>query len=380
MFDLAVFRLNLKIYRIENFTMLRIIAFFVSIIISTGLSAQYDYEISGNTEAVKHGYKVAAHMLRSAELKWGAIESQCFEQPAKYGLWLNVSKLKSNQIKVTVLSGKQPSFVSKPKFYFGKVEQIGKDRRLTEVICRSFTEEAQEYSFEVLGLDPAVEYWMLVATDAPDKMFGLEVTEKFEASPTPEVTESVKEPRNSIIGQIRTINGESKKGVVVTLIGENDEELATTSTEEDGSFQFTELPKDQVYLLKLEETDTELLVDVFMQNQDGNVTSRARKNERGLYDFRNQKKAFNDLKLLTKADWTMNVAEGKTGVMGRVVDDRRAPDLAVRQDDLHVVRRRQLRDKQVQVLHRARGAADIHVLADLVGAEQDQHETCRQIR
>ncbi len=59
--------------------------------------------------------------------------------------------------------------------------------------------------------------------------------------------------------------------------------------------------------------------------------------------------------------------------MGGVVHHRRAPDLRVRDHDLHVVGRRQLGGEQADLLHRAGVAGDLDVLAHLERAEDQQH-------
>jgi hypothetical protein len=63
-----------------------------------------------------------------------------------------------------------------------------------------------------------------------------------------------------------------------------------------------------------------------------------------------------------------------------VIDERGAPDLTVRQEDLRVVGRDELRHEQRKCFHLARLAGDLHVMADVEGAEQQEHHAGGEVR
>jgi outer membrane protein OmpA-like peptidoglycan-associated protein len=282
--------------------------------------SQYDYQIpKGSAELVNSKYKVDPMFFETKKLSWGAVESKCLESPVEFGMWLKVD-VKTNQTKVSIQTLGKSGNLDSPTLFFSKVEQNSKGRRLTELKCKQFSSLEKEYAIEMTGLNPETEYYMLIAANGLGQRFGVVVTEKFE--PTPEQAEVKAEvaKSQSIVGRVRQKDGTTKKGVRVSLLNGVMQKVAETTTEEDGTFKFERLPQEEVFLTKIEEEDTELLADIFLKNTDGQVTARATRIGTNLFGFGADSDAFNDLKLLASADWTMNVAEGKTGVTGRIVD------------------------------------------------------------
>ena len=62
------------------------------------------------------------------------------------------------------------------------------------------------------------------------------------------------------------------------------------------------------------------------------------------------------------------------------VAQRPAPDAAIRHDDLHLVVGHQLGPEQRQLLDHANAAADLNLVADPEGPEDQQHDSRRQVR
>jgi outer membrane protein OmpA-like peptidoglycan-associated protein len=296
-----------------------IISFLMFLLGNQGYS-QYDYQIpKGSAELVNFKYKVDPMFFATQKLSWGAVESKCLENPAEFGMWLKVD-VKTNQTKVTVTTLGKKGNVESPTLYFAKVEVNSKGRRLTEIKCQKFTGLEKEYSLEATGLDSEKEYYMLIAANALGQRFGVEVTEKFEPTPEQAEVKAEVEKSQSIVGRVRLKDGTTTKGIRVSLLNGVMQKVSETTTQEDGTFKFEKLPQEEVFLTKIEEEDTDMLVDVFLKNAEGQVTARATRIGTNLFGFGADSDAFNDLMLLTSADWTMNVAEGKTGVTGRIVD------------------------------------------------------------
>jgi outer membrane protein OmpA-like peptidoglycan-associated protein len=283
-------------------------------------SAQFDYQIpKGVSEGVKHKYQMPPNSFATKELPWGSIASECAEEPVKAGLWLAV-KVKSGQTRITITSTGKKGGVESPTLFFTEVISDKKGRRLSEIKCVKFDGLQKEYSIEATGLNPEGEYFMLLGTNVKGQRFGIEVTEKFAPKSTEQNVETAIQKTHSIVGRVRQKDGSPKRGVRISLLNGLMKKVTETETADDGSFVFEKLPKDEVFLTRLEEEDTDLLVDVFLRNSEGEVTSRATKVGDNMFGFGADSDSFKDLKLLTELDWKINVIKGKMGVSGRVVD------------------------------------------------------------
>ena len=107
---------------------------------------------------------------------------------------------------------------------------------------------------------------------------------------------------------------------MVTLLNQKMTPVESVYSKGDGSFEFSKLPMDQVVLARIEEDDAELVVDLFLFNEQGKVEKRAVKMGSRLYSFEAVKNGFDQLRLLSESDWKLGVAKGKTGLTGRIVD------------------------------------------------------------
>lgn len=297
------------------------LVFFINLVFPTNSLAQYDYKITkGVSEGVKDKYKMLApYFLITKELPWGSVESKCADTPAKAGLWFAV-KVKSGQTKLIIKSTGEKKDVTSPTLIFTEVKTDAKGRRLSEIKCVKYDQPQDEYEIEATDLNPDGEYFVLMATNEAGQRFGLQVTEKFTPKPAEKKVEKTVEKTQSIVGRVRKMDGTPKKGVRIALFNGLMKKVTETETTEDGSFTFEKLPKDEVFLTKLEEEDSDLLVDIFLRNDKGEITSRATKVGDNMFGFGADSDTFKDLKLLTELDWKINVLKGKMGVSGRVVD------------------------------------------------------------
>ncbi|MEZ4721434.1 MAG: OmpA family protein [Flavobacteriales bacterium] len=157
-----------------------------------------------------------------------------------------------------------------------------------------------------------------MATSAPELMFDIEFTDAFQE---PKAEEAQRESR-VVMGRLRKVNGEPKVGVLVTLLDESKKSLESVKTDNEGMFHFEKLPPEQSVMTRIEEDDTDLMVDIFLLDEKGNISSRATRIGERLYGFGANENGFNDLRLLSEKDWTMNVTAGKHGVTGKVVDTK----------------------------------------------------------
>ncbi len=75
----------------------------------------------------------------------------------------------------------------------------------------------------------------------------------------------------------------------------------------------------------------------------------------------------------------MEVHVGSPAVVIAVIEDHIPEHLAVGDDDLEVVERRQLGDEQVERAHPAGAAGALDDVADPIGPEQEDHHTRRHV-
>lgn len=296
-----------------------ILSLFILLSAVSTVFGQYDYQIpKGSAEAVNGKYKVDPVFFTTKKLVWGNVESSCISQNVEFGFWLKV-EVKSGQTKVSITNLADKNSIDKPTLYLGKVENTSQGRRLTEIKCVKFDQTSKNYALEATGLNAETEYFLLIAGSKLGERFGVEVTEKF--TPTSEsILDVKKEPTVSIVGRVRDKNGNSKAGVRVTLLNGLMQKVSNTASGTDGSFSFEKLPQDEVFITKIEEEDPELQIDIFLKNAEGTIVSRATKIGGNMFGFGASEDSFTDLKLLTSMDWALNVAKGKTGIAGRVVD------------------------------------------------------------
>lgn len=297
------------------------LVFLTQLIFPNNSFSQYDYQITKSvSEGVKDGYKMLApYFLVTKDLPWGSIESQCVQTPVKAGLWLAV-KVKRDQSKIIIKAPGGKKDITPPTLILTEVKTDAKGRKLSEIKCVNYDQPQEEYEIEATGLNPEGEYFVLIATEKSGQLFALEVTEKFAPKPEVKKVDKPLEKTQSIVGRVRKTDGSPKKGVRITLLDGLMKKVTDTETDEDGSFVFEKLPKDEVFLTRLEEDDSDLLVDIFLRNAEGEVTSRATKVGNNMFGFGADSDSFKDLKLLTALDWKINVLKGKMGVSGRVVD------------------------------------------------------------
>jgi outer membrane protein OmpA-like peptidoglycan-associated protein len=109
---------------------------------------------------------------------------------------------------------------------------------------------------------------------------------------------------------------------VVNLLNERGEIIQTTTTNENGSFVFTDLPADKNFLVKLDESDAKLSPNakIKLTTKDGKVIGSDNVNEKGNFVFTLLAGENNSLKQLSVAD-----SELRLDLKGKLLDELKNP-------------------------------------------------------
>jgi len=247
-------------------------------------------------------YKAFPRDFATASLSWDGLDHSCL-QLLRYGNWFDV-QLKSDQYRFSVHTGGRNGDLTDPGIYMGVVEEKSGRRSIKEVACVQHSGEEGVFHLEATSLDPTKQYFVLVSGEAEGKFYAISTTDDF--NPTPKQEEE-KPPKLTAVFQTifgRVLNRQSKGvgNVKVSLLNASNEPLSTTITDEKGVFEFSELPKDETYITRIEAEDTELKVDMFLVDQDGNIKARSTKIDDQLYAFQAENDGFPQLHLLSRVD------------------------------------------------------------------------------
>lgn len=290
------------------------------VLCSRFIHAQTGFEISGLP--ITADRQVIPYEYQYETLKWGKVVSECIPATgAGLGSWF-VYKAKGTDLTIVVKTGQGMGDITEPMIYLGMVEMYKGQERLKEVACVKGEKGRDEVSLSVNTLSAKNKYYLLVTSARPEKKqrFAMELKEVYEPSKKEDLTASKTEKLHYIIGRVRKSNGDPRHGVEVTLLNEKLEPLQSTKTDLLGSFRFEKLPPEHTYITRIEEDDSELIVDMFRFDEHGNVSQRATRVGTSLYGFGAETNGFEVLKLLTEIDWRLDVKAGKSGVTGRIVD------------------------------------------------------------
>lgn len=298
--------------------------FIASVLLTSVSMAQTQYRISGLTIRTSKSTQEGRNAFQFTSLGWGKVVSKCISpKGAETGLWFTY-RPKDPNLTVTVRTGKGWGSIEDPIIYIGtEIENKGQTI-LKELTCTQ-GEDDDELIASLQGLELKKEYYILVTAKHPEKnqRFSLQLSPTY-TEMKPAAPAVVEQPKGSnteyIIGRIRHRDGSAKAGVVVSLLDENMERIEEAKTDPEGSFRFEKLPLETTLLTRIEEDDSELIVDMFLYDKEGNVKQRSSRIGSNLYGFGAEKGDFKQLKLLTSMDWSLNVKKGKSGVTGRVVD------------------------------------------------------------
>lgn len=293
----------------------------IALFIANIAFSQADYRIS-EARKVKENYKPFPKDVRSQKLDWTALTNDCLG-PISYGNWFEV-QVKGSKIKFNVHTGDVFGNLSNPGIYLGRVINSAAQRAIEQVACVTYTGSEGVFSIEATDLSPNATYFVLVSTKTEGTFYGISTTTDFDPSPksvaelkSTHLTEAFKK----IVGRVSNKAGVGVQGVEIELLNENKEQVAKTRTGNDGVFKFEQLPRDEVYITRIAQDDTELRVDMFLIDHDGNITNRSTRIDNQLYAFGAREDAFTQLHLLTAADWKkVDVSDGEVAVIGKVVD------------------------------------------------------------
>ncbi|MBL7888551.1 MAG: PD40 domain-containing protein [Bacteroidia bacterium] len=128
----------------------------------------------------------------------------------------------------------------------------------------------------------------------------------------------------SIAGKLMVGDNPSKPvaNAVVNLYNEKGDVIQTTTTTENGSFVFTDLPADKNFLVRLDEADAKLTPNAKIQltTKDGKVIGSEKVNEKGNFSFTLLAGENNSLKELSVSD-----SELKIDLKGKLLDEFKNP-------------------------------------------------------
>jgi outer membrane protein OmpA-like peptidoglycan-associated protein len=300
--------------------LLRVILCFLVLFPPMFSLAQTDYEIVG-ARKVKMGYEAFPRDVRSEELTWKGLQTDCLSS-LEFGNWFDL-KLKGDRMQFTVHTGGRFGDASDPGLYLGKVVTDKGTRSIEQVSCIQHQGNDGTFKLQATGLDEAGSYFVLVTVPADGLSYAISTTTSFEVQALEEepTEQRITEAFAKIFGRITNKKGEGVAQIPVTLLNEAQEALATTTSDENGAFQFKELPKDEVYLTRIESEDTELVVDMFLVDEAGAIVNRSSRIDGKLFGFGAREDAFPQLNLLTERYWKVeSVERGKVAVLGKVVD------------------------------------------------------------
>jgi outer membrane protein OmpA-like peptidoglycan-associated protein len=284
-------------------------------------NAQADYRIS-DARKVKENYKPFPKDVRSQKLDWTALKTDCLGQIV-YGNWFEL-QLKGTQIKFNVHTGDAFGNLSNPGIYMGKVVNSSTQRSIEQIACITHNGSSGVFSLEATGLSPDATYFVLVTSKSEGAFYGISTNTEFVPSAPPAKdlkTANLTEAFKKIVGRIYNKTGEGVEGVEIELLNENKQQVAKTRTGSDGVFKFEQLPRDEVFITRIAQDDTELRVDMFLIDHDGNIANRSTRIDNQLYAFGAREDAFPQLNLLTHTNWeNIQIANGEVAVIGKVVD------------------------------------------------------------
>ncbi|GAB4381453.1 MAG: hypothetical protein Kow0075_13190 [Salibacteraceae bacterium] len=292
----------------------------VCMLLGHHVAAQENFKIKGLNISESKRPEEGKLMFTIDRLPWGGVASDCIHQNVELGAWL-IYKPKSDHATIIVRTGKGWGDLEKPVIYVGEVANIGGREMLKQVTCSTAKEGATELRVGIENLTPKKAYYVLVTDDNAEQgqRFSAQITDEH----TPMAVHTAPEERTSapyILGRVTTGDGKPKPGVAVSLLKEDLSPLHKSITDARGEFKFERLPVDVPVITRVEEDDTDLNVELYLFDGNGQIKERAVRIGNQLYGFGASSDDFVQLVLLTPGDWTLNVRKGTTGFAGRVVD------------------------------------------------------------
>lgn len=295
--------------------------FFISATLSS--FGQQGYRINGERR-VKFGQDVYPQEFKTAPFSgisgfFNMLKSCTGGTENVYGNWFEYSE-KSASATYVVHAGEKNGTISEPILMIAKEVSDRNGDRLELVECVDYSGvKKAEYTISYNEFNRDESFWLLVASRQKGMTYGLTVQEEFVPNPTPK--EESKGPKHRISGRLSsTKTGKGMPDQKVRLLNESHEEISASVTNRLGEFHFEELPREEIYLTQIEAKDPDINVEVYLFDENGKPLRRAVEVADGIFGFPENDEEFSQLVLLTEQDWTLNVANGKIGITGRVVD------------------------------------------------------------
>lgn len=292
----------------------------ILMLLSLVLFGQADYEIK-SARKVKMNYAAYPKDMRAQVLNWNKLNHDCLKR-VEFGNWFDL-KLSDDQVQFTVHTGGRFGDLTDPGIYLGQVKIDHSGRSLTQVKCIQYQGNEGSFHLQASDLDPNGSYFVLVTAPKENLTYGISTTAAFEPQATTAEVERKKitEAFLKIFGRVADKEGRGIAGVPITLLDEGQKTVASTTTNAQGVFRFEALPKDQVYLTRIESDDTELSVEMFLIDEKGGIINRSSRIDGKLYAFGAREDGFPQLNLLTAPNWSAKAVQpGKMAVLGKVVD------------------------------------------------------------
>ncbi len=282
------------------------------------------YRISGETiSAFKPGDRALEQPLRrsTGSLSWAKVLSPCVKPGGlEVGTWFEY-RPKSPQATIRVRVSGVMGNMTEPILYMGVNKPHKGQDLLTELDCVKAEKGQTEILLSFNDLTPKETYFILVGSETANKNDSYTIhvwTAYTDLAKAEDLSESASE--TYVSGRVRDKSGTGKSGVLISILDKSNKPLETAKSDSKGTFTFKKLPIDSKPIIRIEEDDTELIVDLFLFGSDGKVKEKATRVGNNMYGFGADEDHFTQLRLLSDRDWSLNVEKGKTGVTGRVVD------------------------------------------------------------
>ncbi|MEX2595395.1 MAG: OmpA family protein [Salibacteraceae bacterium] len=276
--------------------------------------------------------------FKTKSISWGEMDSKCRKSVITHGNWFKIYPVIS-KLRITVSTGFNWGDISDPYVYVGYLDTVKGYESLVEVACDQFQGAQGDFALEVFDLVPDTKYYLLIGGDAKKLRYGLHLTQRFGDDTVPEPNNNAENTVNAssksgeeqakdqnqngdalIIGRVRDINGEIVEDFDLMLLNDDLEQTQEVKTDEYGGFRFTGINPNIINLIKAGGDDSELIIDLFLYDEDGQIIGKPISLGHRLMSFKARKDYFNELAILSEKDVFVDVERGGSSMAGKVVD------------------------------------------------------------
>ncbi|MDA7744696.1 carboxypeptidase-like regulatory domain-containing protein [bacterium] len=247
--------------------------------------------------------------------------SDCFPTAPKHALWV---ELKPKSDKATfVLTPMKKEQMSSVRFYFGRVDMKDAEKELSEISCQNSKgilnkKDRSVHTISYNKFEKGYRYYVLIETEELGELFNLELQENYLAAfDVLRAKEEAKVSRKAF-GRVYGGDGKPKPRALITLLDQKMQPIESVESAADGSFKFENLPAIEPVLVRIDEADPELTLELYLVEADGKIGRRANKLRANLFGFELIENSFNDLVLLSENDWKLDVEKGTIGMTGKL--------------------------------------------------------------